>query len=282
LAGIVQYYHYDAERLPCCICNRAIHYAGAVVQLNDQSFRLVGSCCGRKEFGPSWALSKNAFEKAERSSLNQKRARSILDQRLVLERQLYELREPFSSLEFARRELKRGFGDRFHMVAVQLFRNTGRLSYVEKIGRAVADQGGKGSVRSLERETRAIFGWELFGLTDKRQELERAIGAMKNALNQLRDALDKSRVSFKHIRAFQDCRDRLVGLVDVYNASSAYRHALNVETFNNWFDLTDVPLQIAASETAWVFRAPDTLRQAVLQEWSPISQPSLLTFQFET
>jgi hypothetical protein len=279
--AIIQYYEFEGERLPCCICNRAIHNAGAVVHLADHTLRLVGSCCGRKHFGSTWELEKNAFERAERTALNQRRARNILTQRSTLEAQLYRLREPISRIESARRELKKGFAERFHSVSTELLRSSGRLSYVEGLGGTVTDQGGDGALRNLERETQPILGWELFSLADKRKGLEQAISAMKHCLENMRDALDRTRVTYKHIRTYQDCRDRLIGIVDLHNQTARYGHAQNASTFNFWFSKRGFPLVIDARQDGWVFRSPSSTTHARVDEWTPIEYPGRLVADFE-
>lgn len=281
LLGITQYYEFEGERLPCCICSRAIHNAGAVVHLTDHTLRLVGSCCGRKHFGIAWSLEKNAFDKAERTALNQKRARAILAQSTEMEEQLFRLREPVSRIESARRELKKGFAERFHSVATELLRSSGRLSYVEQLGKVVTDQGGDGALRSIERDTQPILGWQLFSITDKRKGLEQAICALKHSLENMRAALDHSRVSYRHIRTFQDCRDRLIGIVDVYNQTVEYGRAQNASTFNFWFSKKEFALKIEARQDSWVFRSPSSTILSRIETWTPIKYPQGLVAQID-
>jgi hypothetical protein len=255
LLGIVQYYKFDAEKLPCCLCGRAIHHGGAVVQLRDFSFRLVGQCCGKAHFRQEWTTQTNAFRSAERAAEYRIRARRILAAEDDLVSACVSLRPLIDHQEAARRELKAAFGETFSELARELVRSSGRLSYGDVIGSTVNDQGGRASLKTIQRDTAGLSGLPMFSLLDKRKQLECAIAGLRMNLAQMRAALDEGRGLFPRLKKHGEIMDEIVALIADYNSSADYLSPHNAETLTFWFDKTGLQIVVDVDDNGWTVRS---------------------------
>lgn len=260
LIGIVQYYKYESEKLPCCLCGRAVHHGGAVVQLRDFSFRLVGQCCGKNHFKDSWSEHSNAFRSAERSAGHRIKARKILAEEEALTYACFSLRIPIDLQESARRALKAGFEESFPPLVRELLRSAGRLSYGEIIGTTLADQGGRAGLKTIQRDTAPLAGVCMFSLLDKRKALENTISSLLANLRQMREALDGGKSLYPCIRKHDDLIDKMQAIVEDYHASCAYLHEPNAQIISFWFEKTGINKTVEIKTNGWRVTSPTAIR----------------------
>jgi len=232
--GIIQYYNFDSEKLKCSICDRAIHNAGAVIQVTDHTFRLVGRCCGKKHFNSAWTKEVSAFHKAEKHALRRKRSKLLISRADSIYEYLSSLRKPFQILEYARRSIKDGLGNDFGSLCKDLGEHHGVLTYTRRLTSKLLDQGGRSSMTSVREEIGSINGWTIFSQLDFRKRLENSISNMHLSLNDLQTAIDKNIDPSKGLRLFSDTNEMLKTLQKEISFASNYGDLANFHAINEW------------------------------------------------
>jgi len=232
--GIVQYYNFASEKLKCSICDRAVHNAGAVIQVSDHTFRLVGCCCGKKHFSSDWTKQTSAFHKAERHALRRKRAKLILLRWDDIHNYLSSLRRPFQILEDARRSIKGALGNDFGLLCKDLSEHHGVLTYTRRLGSKLLNQGGRSSMTSVREEIGLVDGWTIYSHFDFRKRLENSISDMHTSLNHLRTAIDKNIDPSKGLRLFYETKEMLETLQREISFASRYGDISNFHHINEW------------------------------------------------
>ena len=273
LASIVQYYNYDAEKLPCCLCGRAIHHGGAVVQLKDYSFRLVGQCCGRVHF-VGWAREASAFRNAERTASDRLKARKVLASRDQLESECFHLRPIIDRQEALRHQIQLAFGDTFKSIALEVFRSSGRLSYIDDIGDLLSNQGGSSGLRNVQRDTAALGGASIFTMTNKRKKLDAAISKLRLNLDEMRSALNGSLTLRGRLKKHNEAVDEILSVIECYNAGMHCLTSSNAESLNFWFGKKGIQKNIEIVGDGWIVHSADAAR--------PIRQIDFETLQVPT
>lgn len=271
----MQYYTYEAERLPCCLCGRAIHHGGAVVQLKDFSFRLVGQCCGKAHF-VDWAQEANAFRSAERIASDRIKARKALASREQFQYQCFQLRAVVDIQEAFRHQIQFAFGDTFNAITIELLRSAGRLSYIENIGQTLSDQGGGAGLRTVQRDTPALHGAGIFTFTNRRKKLDGAISKLRQNLDGMQDCLDRSFSLRGCIKKYNDSLDEIVSVIGSYNDSANCLNSENANILNFWFAKKRVGKSVEVIDGGWIVHTDDGKRQIKQVEFLTLKVPPAL------
>jgi hypothetical protein len=276
LVGIISYYKFDAEKLPCCLCGVARHNGGAVVHISDQTLRLVGNCCGKSHFKDDWSASTNAIAKAERDANYRKKAKQLFEDEYDVMSAAKFLRRYGQEAETARSELKKLFSFEYKRLADELFRSAGRLSYEIAISDDFRDQGTRGALKSTLADTDPISGWEMFTHHSWETRVENLVGKTDEAFKTLRNAYDKNLALSGPLKKTNDCIDSLLQLYATLGDIVRYNETKNCEIIDFWFGQKAIAVTVSATQNLWQLNGSVSSRSSALPTLKRPPIPSTL------
>lgn len=234
LSDIIQYYKYDAEGLPCCICRSARHNNGAVIRIDDGTFRIIGRDCGKAHFGGKWISLSNAFSAAERSAKHRVTGRAILQNKSeILNTFDFLWRQTAASAFSVRTSLKSLFGPFHQTLSRELERSEGRLSYEVQLS---ADTRRQGGLTATVAHTPQLAGWRGLLTTNYSGEVEALQRKVKTSLECLEQCLEKNQSCFKNVKDILQYCEEGRQWFDKFKDMALYRNKTNIEYINNWIN----------------------------------------------